>query len=968
MKEPIKIKPKQPEDLGKTFDELRKEGIALLQNMSGDLWTDFNEHDPGVTILEALCYALTELNYKASLPMADILASGSRRPLEPPSDALYTVPNILPCRPVTLTDYRKVLIDGLLGVRNAWVRPVDTNVDKYCETPMGLYEVFLQMERYPISTHVAETVKKRANDLVMSYRNTCEDFVNVHIQKPIMIQLDIEITVMADQDVEEIAARVLFHVQHFLSPHVKFHTLKDMMDTGRPIEEVFDGPLLVHGFIDDEDLLDPIEELRKSDLLKVISSVPGVRSVHDFRLIADEKEVDISLVIPPDRTAVLDVSEEGVSQISFLSGPTIVQADPGEALSRFELMVSARQRSYRVDETMEEFTMRPLGRVLNLKTYRSIQRDFPKTYGLGPDKGVPPTDKERLAQIKQLKAYVMMFEQMMADYLAHLEGIEKLFSIEKSIDRTYNYQLLTDVPNFHQVVKSIYSDSKAEADGAEAEQFEQYADDIRQLNRKFDPFLDRRNRFLDALLARFNEQFDANLLGKFNAYYTKDELAQKLIGWKREFLKNYRDISRGIGGGIDYQKPSWKGASAKSELKRENVAGIIKLMSYRLGIDNYHDRSLSDVLVRRGFQDTRPLSIDERDYRTESLRSADGTSDFEYTVSRDHAVLNAISNARESGEFAFVLPGSVAVKDLLRMGIDSQAYITLPQDDDGHYVVCFKPPNSRHAFPVFQTREAQKAEVGIEQVVSYLKKISQDSEGMHLLEHALLRPDVFRKRFGYALHQPDDHEPLLVSPEPWTLHQRLQNMKNLFSGFEREQLLSVHEKSNGKFRIQLMSDDGITLAVSPKAYGTHHHAETRMKGIELRVRQLLTQEPESEVIRLLSYYEDEKGKTRCLDEAFHCFGMTLFLPDWPARFQNPDFQSLLAQVAIENVPMHVTIYWYWLGLHNMREFESRYSEWLQELAKSRQKAERPAYELIQWVLKNTSLGNYFAFTDDPVQP
>jgi len=53
---------------------LRKEGIALIQNLSGDSWTDYNTHDPGITLLEAICYALTDLGYRTSFDIQDILA------------------------------------------------------------------------------------------------------------------------------------------------------------------------------------------------------------------------------------------------------------------------------------------------------------------------------------------------------------------------------------------------------------------------------------------------------------------------------------------------------------------------------------------------------------------------------------------------------------------------------------------------------------------------------------------------------------------------------------------------------------------------------------------------------------------------------------------------------------------------------------------------------------------------------
>ena len=40
---------------------LRAEGIRYLERLASQQWTDFNAHDPGITILEQFCYALTDL-------------------------------------------------------------------------------------------------------------------------------------------------------------------------------------------------------------------------------------------------------------------------------------------------------------------------------------------------------------------------------------------------------------------------------------------------------------------------------------------------------------------------------------------------------------------------------------------------------------------------------------------------------------------------------------------------------------------------------------------------------------------------------------------------------------------------------------------------------------------------------------------------------------------------------------------
>jgi hypothetical protein len=54
---------------------LRAEALELLGRLCGDQWSDFNSHDPGITILEQLCYALTELAWRSQWSIEDLLAS-----------------------------------------------------------------------------------------------------------------------------------------------------------------------------------------------------------------------------------------------------------------------------------------------------------------------------------------------------------------------------------------------------------------------------------------------------------------------------------------------------------------------------------------------------------------------------------------------------------------------------------------------------------------------------------------------------------------------------------------------------------------------------------------------------------------------------------------------------------------------------------------------------------------------------
>lgn len=112
-----KVIPKtRPTAISADFDRLRAEGIRHLEHLATELWTDYNAHDPGITLLELLCYAITDLGYRTNmLPLPDLLARE-----QVGSKVWCEAADVLPTSPVTAMDYRKLLID-LPGVKNSWL-------------------------------------------------------------------------------------------------------------------------------------------------------------------------------------------------------------------------------------------------------------------------------------------------------------------------------------------------------------------------------------------------------------------------------------------------------------------------------------------------------------------------------------------------------------------------------------------------------------------------------------------------------------------------------------------------------------------------------------------------------------------------------------------------------------------------------------------------------------------------------
>ena len=103
MAEPVVLNKANPLSPAEDFNFLRLEGIKHIEKLSGNIWTDYNTHDPGITLLEALCYAITDLAYRTRFNMKDLVAP-AKLSANSWKHIFYTARQILPCNPVTLND------------------------------------------------------------------------------------------------------------------------------------------------------------------------------------------------------------------------------------------------------------------------------------------------------------------------------------------------------------------------------------------------------------------------------------------------------------------------------------------------------------------------------------------------------------------------------------------------------------------------------------------------------------------------------------------------------------------------------------------------------------------------------------------------------------------------------------------------------------------------------------------------
>lgn len=632
MQEFITIEKDPNLETSQDFNLLREAGLKHIEALGSELWTDYNSHDPGITLLEVLAYAITDLGYRTGNDIKDILTEGSDE-LNNHISTFHKATQILPCNQVTELDLREILID-VVGVRNAWIKISNkfensyftnfdtselTHTDPLSATKNevlslnGLYHIVVEFDRLaiPIDNDVAGRLEKEQEVLftikerLMKYRNFCEDyFVKIEhsdlsntpvteiIARPegfekIVIWGDVEVE--SDADMEKVHAQIYFDIEQFLIPYVTFYSLKERLDQGATIDEIFEGPLLTNGFINEDELaeIELREVIHTSDLYQVMMDVPGVKAVKSMKiasylsedgLVHNETDTDIldlggqldlkKLLSKRGEEWTLQLKSSGEDckfyelvldsvtanpadkinkTIKFYTGENSVPVTIDTLKTLDELNIfrqNDRKRRERLSQSSFELEV-PVGEHLDLGMYYPAQNELPEVYGTGLSGLSDDVTDERKAQAKQLKGYLLLFEQILTNYLAQLQNVRHLFSWDDTIDKTYYTQLLIDVKNRDELYVEEYDGDNLAPGGVLYEP--RLAELIQADAESPTVYYDRRSRFLNHLIARFNEKFV-----EYTMVMHSLGLKDRVITDKTNFLKEYDLISLNRGKAFDY--------------------------------------------------------------------------------------------------------------------------------------------------------------------------------------------------------------------------------------------------------------------------------------------------------------------------------------------------------------------------------------------------------------------------------
>lgn len=1097
----VTISTKRPAFPDMDYALLREKALEHIQRLSGKVWTDHNTHDPGITTIELLAYAITDLGYRTEYAIADILApSDNAPPQDTPS--FYTAAQALSCNPTTINDFRKMVMD-VTGVKNAWLEPVrepigdihvkgiydvmieleeddrwgdlnkrilklpmkygdfemqveiaiinelnwndfdhiehikindrkkdlfrygdyryahqanlslgakrtdgshfetqlqvrigllgDNSPNHFIIPKLGIgeyiiadeketrhrlddnwfmfvysedepipfeddeinliYDTYrdamidlitgknflntLNLEYLPKQVHIASIINDIKERLFLS-RNLCEDFNEIKIVDIQELALDAKFELAPEADPENVLAEVYYCIGEFLSPSIRRYTIDELQEKGKTIAEIFEGPLLYNGFVDDDELkkIQKRSVIYTSQLLSLIMDVPGIRAVRSLTLshyihglLNLENQADYVRLVNP--SLYLPRISADKSKIKIYKYDLEDIFNDKVVLDELENLKRQRRLS-KIYNCVNDLPI-PKGTFKNIATYYSIQNDFPPIYGIGEDGLSDTSSPERKAKAKQFKAYLIFAEQLLANYLSQLAHLNDLFSFSANHEpQTYYYQSLNTVPDLKNMGIIEGWDKESE----------NYDDSLAADNESPALFLDRKNRFLDHLMGRFAERFDeyAALMHIINSEKMADInhlvdsiepddfaqlMKQYIIGIERSLKDMIQraikvEIKESIVSMMRKYGADPKTAAAIKEAIQEGLKPTLEKQvesSFKQAIKNGFEEGKQDVvleisqdLVKRAGNDD--AKLDQVATDVDVLREAIEKL-YEYRAESiiDELLKEVFQKSIHDATFESVEKIASEVANEIISGIQlGKAPRETPKDIENivkNIIVRNVGAKVKKA-----STDAIKSLVRSARE----KAIKQASFKTHSdLVYAKINflqqhPEVSSKR-GQSFSYLDKHKVLLQTEFVSGFHKRICSLMGLSGYYPNPRF--VRAPINAR---QIADADGTQKI--PEGFYVVEHLLLRPKPNKRSDAQEIAQEMKN----LLGIGEKEYD--------VYSFQMSIVVPLQVGRFTNQHFRTLFERIVQSEAPSHLLIYIHWLEASTMERFEKLYTHWL----------------------------------------
>ena len=491
------------------FDVLRQRGVSRAQDASREIWTDYNVHDPGVSLLELFCYALTELDYRADFPVADLLVDADGH-LNLKAQALAAPADALPTWPVTRGDWVAALSNESASVSRVFVRP---HVSDKAGEIAGLFDIYV----VPADDSDEAAANQALVDVHTAFsaqRNLCEDIARLEIAKPVDVKLEAEIRLTGRHAPERAAAQIYHLVEQLLrdgdcdtppAPATR-------RDVAAAPERYF-GPMPeFHG--------ENLSIARLFDAIAAIEQVVGVLSL--------TLDPPLETPLPPGAYRRIYVPS-GVEDLGlrFSVADRPAKFDIHEMHVELGRLRAERRMITRRSTAEADWNAIPDGRPRNF-AHTPLGPGLPTAYLANGEALAISTSPRDRGAAAQIRGYLAHFDALLANMGGDLTHLNDLYSGRRPTAPTYFPGLL-----------DVSAVKRAASSRPEAE-FVNLAGVVVQQ----DPRHDRKGRVLDYLLALYAEEFSQNSLRRHDLYRSASDRRDAILKNRSELLGFAAEISR----------------------------------------------------------------------------------------------------------------------------------------------------------------------------------------------------------------------------------------------------------------------------------------------------------------------------------------------------------------------------------------------------------------------------------------
>lgn len=445
---------RQQEEGENLYSRLQKKTLEEVQRLSGKVWTDFNVHDPGVTLADIANYALTETSYKLGFDLADYL-TGESENFNPKRFGLFPPGEVYTTAPVTTEDYRRLFFSHIPELENVWVE---------CDPATGGYTVKIVLP--PFNKEVkSEALVERVQMVYNEHRNLCEYLNQVIVVKPEELEFHARFEIEPGQDATLMLVEIYQIILRYLSGAVSISTPEEQEISGMPLEEWLEGS------DDTVRVVIPRQQNTEYELYNKLWQVKGIKSFSVCYLMKNNEPLTnfsggYSLKIPRKKDDL---------KVDIYCGCSQVQVDMEKFTKQLSELYNTKVY---IPEEKRNYQWAGLkGTDHDIFTHYPIARDFPACYNLSPDR----------KPLTSFEAYLKLYDQTIEQGLSEVKKLDRLLSIEaKDIDYPVSHNIYALKSRYMDFLDQLYC---VESQPAWMEEFDNYGETKEEILRRRAGFL-----------------------------------------------------------------------------------------------------------------------------------------------------------------------------------------------------------------------------------------------------------------------------------------------------------------------------------------------------------------------------------------------------------------------------------------------------------------------------------------------